>query len=698
MQVTGRFTPHPRGFGFVEAKPTAAGTPPVVVDDAGRSHPVTSAFVPPDVARGWIADDQVTAQLSVDDQGRLNVASMTLVSRQRRFVVGEVQPFAGQMVLTPDRRLGSGDLQMTQEMSAKLLRAEGKQVVATLAPTGRAMCTALVSGPLPTFSPSAVRARAVVIAHGGATPDSIPGGPAAVGLPPVETNSNVLRTPGRMAAGQTGLAAGLSVDEGPVPGPHAEMVDRRHEVQVTIDADSSLDLDDALTGAWTGTDTDPVLVKVHIADAAGTVGIGSPADRYAATMAATAYFTAGPNAAMLDPALSEGTLSLLPQQDRRAVTVSMLVAPDGTVSGTSVDLSWISPDARLSYAAVEAFLDEPSPINLARGTHGPNGADADALGGVTATVMALAEAARRLGAERDARDTLEDLFTDAELEAAVIDGKIRTVPADPHPAAQRVVERLMVAANEEVARWAQSRGLPLLYRAHTGFDAERLPKLVAAAESLGVPFDTDAPRPADLVTLVERLQDEGQFDAAAALATVATTVVARAGYTAVPTAHDALGSGYYTHFTSPLRRYADLVVHRQLRAAIAGEAPPYSTEQLAALATWLDARGGAAGHAQALERNALWAVLLDRKALTWPTPATIVGMSAAGLRLRLTVPGIVGFMTASRALGIPGKEKPKLELDESGMATTDGRYVLGETLKVRLDRLDETGRPELKLS
>ncbi len=669
----------------------------MVVDDAGRTHKVESVFVPPDVARGWIADDRVVATLAVDDQGRLNAASMTLESRQRRFVVGVVQPFAGKMVLSPDARLGSGEIPMDDAMSAKLMHAEGKQIVATLAPTGKAMCTALVAGPLPTFAPSAVRARAVVIAHGGATPDSIPGGPAAVGLPPAETNSNVLRATGRMAAGQAGLSAGLSSEEGPVPGPHAEMIDRRHEVQVTIDADSSKDLDDALTGAWSGQAADPVLVKVHIADAAGTIGIGSAADRYARTVAATAYFTAGPNASMIDPALSEGDLSLLPKQDRRAVTVTMLVDPDGSVSGTEVDLSWINPDARLSYAAVEEYLENPTPTGLAKTRNGISGADPESLGAVTATIISLAEAARRLGAERDARDTLEDLFTDAELEAVVVDGKIRTAEADPHPVAQRVVERLMVAANEAVAGWAHAIGLPMLYRGHVGFDPERVDTLRQAAAALNVPFAEDATiQPKDLVALVERLQEEGREDAAAALATVATGVVARAGYTATPSAHDALGSGFYTHFTSPLRRYADLVVHRQLRAAIADEMPPYTTEDLAALATWLDARGGAVNHAQALERNALWAVLLDRKAITWPTPGTVVGISKAGLRIRLTVPGVVGFMSAARALGLPPRERASLELDETGMATVDGKYHLGASIKVRLDRLDELGRPDVK--
>lgn len=702
MQVTGRFSPHPRGFGFVEPPLTAAGTPPVVIDDAGQSHRVDSAFVPPDVARGWMADDTVTATLTIDDQGRLNVAALALVARQRRFVVGVVQPFAGRVVLQPDARLGHGELAMTDEMSTKLQHAEGKQIVATLTPTGRAQCAALVAGPLPTFAPSAVRARAVVIAHGGATPDSIPGGPQAVALPTIETNTNVLRATGRMAAGQAGLAAGLSPDEGPVPGPRAPLQDRRAEIQITIDDDGSKDLDDALSGAWSGQTEDPVLVKVHIADAAGSIGIGSPADRYARTMAATAYFTAGPNAAMLDPALSEGALSLLPGQDRRAVTVQMLVAPDGAVSGVELGLSWIRPAARLSYAAVEAYLAQPdvferSPTPLRKGAHGPNGADLEVLPTVAVAVMAIAEAARRLGAERDARDTLEDLFTDAALEAAVIDGKIRAVDADPHPAAQRLVERVMVAANEAVAGWAAKRGLPLLYRGHVGFSPERLPALLAAADALSEPFDDPQHvEPTDLVATVERLQSEGRHDAAAALATVATGVVARAGYSAVPTSHDALGSGAYTHFTSPLRRYADLVVHRQLRAALADQTPPYDTDELTALAAWLDARSGAAAHAQALERNALWAVLLDRKAVSFPTPGTIVGISKAGLRIRMTVPGLVGFMSAARALGVPPKQKAVLQLDDTGMSTVDGQFTVGGAIKVRLDRLDELGRPDLK--
>ena len=92
----------------------------------------------------------------------------------------------------------------------------------------------------------------------------------------------------------------------------------------------------------------------------------------------------------------------------------------------------------------------------------------------------------------------------------------------------------------------------------------------------------------------------------------ATGSIARATYDPDPSSHRGLASGAYCHFTSPIRRYADLVVHRQIRAALAGEVPPYDTEQLRALAGWIDARSGAIDHLTGRERGDLWARLLDR--------------------------------------------------------------------------------------
>jgi ribonuclease R len=415
-------------------------------------------------------------------------------------------------------------------------------------------------------------------------------------------------------------------------------------------------------------------------------------------MGTTAYFVAGGAAPMLDPALSEDELSLLPTQARRVVTVRLNVAADGRTSTGVIDTAWIEPAARLSYAAVDAYLTSADVHDLAMGAHGAHGAPLPALKDVAQTVDALAEASRRLGVERDGRDTLDVLFTPATLEAAVVEGKIRAVDADPHPTAQHVVERLMVVANEAVAQWAFDHEVPILYRKHVGFDPDRLSRLLAAATAVGAdlePAEGEELDPADVLRLVDELRAEGRADAAGVIASVASGTVARAAYSATPARHGGLDAGLYTHFTSPIRRYADLVVHRQLRAALAGEPLPYDQGQLERLATWLDARAGAANYAQTLERNGLWAVLLQRKALDWPTEAVITGISGNGMRVRLVVPGISGFVTAARARGVPPKERPSLKLDPNELATADGTYRVGQRIRVTLDRVDDLGRPEL---
>lgn len=694
VQFEGQFAPHPRGFGFVD--PAA---PVTLTDEEGRQHVIDSSFVAPDVARGWLAGDRVRATVEIDEQGRgTNVTAMELLERPRRFVVGIVHTFAGSLVLKLDNRIGAGQIPVAAELGQQLRLAEGRQIVAMLGTDeqGQPVASNLVVGPDPAQSPTAVRARAVAVAHGGATPDTIAGGATAVGLSEAEALGYALRSTGHLAAGRAGLSGGLAADVGPVPGIELELVDRRGETAITIDSDSTRDLDDALTATWTGVATDPVQVVVSIADAAGTIGLGSPADVYAATMGTSAYFIAGANAPMLDPSLSEGELSLLPDVPRRAVNVRMEVHADGTTSGVVLETAWIQTAARLSYESVDGYVADADPIHLAMGMHGPNGSPLESLLEVTTTVAALMEAARRLGAARDARDTLESLFVNATLEPAVVGGKIRAVPADPHEDAQQLVERLMVATNEAVATWAVSHAVPLLFRSHAGFDKDRLPRFRAAAAALDVDLG-DEIDPASVLTAIERLRAEGRAEAADVLASAATGAVARANYTSTPSGHTALGSDAYTHFTSPLRRYADLLVHRQVRAALAGEELPYTAEQLDAWATWLEVRAGAADHASRLERNALWAILLDRGAVTWPSEAVVTGVQGKGLRVRLLVPGIAGFVPAAHVLKVPFKDRPTLEMDEHELGTADGAFRPGTRIKVSLDRVDETGRPDLKL-
>lgn len=687
MQVHGTYSPHPRGFGFVDFDEDVSLDAPdgtTVTDDSG--------FVPPDLANGWIADDRVTATVELDDQRRVNVTALSLRTRVRKFVVGRVSTFAGSTWVLPDARLGSGRLPVSATLAEQLVRVDDRQVVVTTteADDGTATARALVAGPTPAPAPAAIRARAVTIAHGGVAPQAIEPGPAAVGLPVAETVGNALRALGRMAAGQPGLAQGLDAD-GPIPGRDMAGFDRREEVAVTIDDDETRDLDDALVASWDGSDDSPVQVAVHIADAASAVGIDSEADRYATTMATTTYFAVGGNAPMLDPALSEDALSLLPGRDRSVLSVDFAVAPDGTLGDVAVNLGVIRVRARLSYAAVAAFRESLDEDDLVVGAHGPNGAVPEDAPEVAGCVVALAEAARRLGAERDARDTIDGLFVPAQLEAAIVDGKIRAVDADPHPRAQQVVERLMVATNEVVAQWSLDHEVPLLYRTHLGFDPDRVAAVTSAAATASVDLP-DPPTPSATVAAVERLRREGHPVRADLLATAAAGAVARASTSATPDGHEGLDINAYTQFTSPIRRCTDLVVHRQVRAALAGQDLPYDRERLAALAGWLDLRAGAAGHAQALERNSLWSVLLERGAIDWPATAIVTGLTGRGARVRLPMAGISGFIPTNRI----DDDRRSLDVASDGTRTKDNALVLGQRIPVELDRIDPLGRPDFR--
>jgi ribonuclease R len=696
--VRARFRPNPRGFGFL----TPVGpdglteTPATVTDPAGAPVVIDRIFVPPPAAKGLLADDLVDVEVELDDKGA-TATGTTLVDRPRRMLVGRVQQGPARLVVEPDPALGTGWVRLDEAVAAKLPLAVGRVVVVLLgddedgAPVGRA----LVAGPFVAKSPQAIRAASVVIALGRAGPGLVPGGPAAAGLDPAATALSHTRIIGLLAGGARGGATGLSTD-GPIPGGAAPWVERRHEPCVTVDSATTLDLDDAIGAAWDGDPESPVAVAVHIADVGRAVGVGSDADLYARTVASTAYLAVGQNAPMLDPALSEGALSLLPGEDRWAVSARFGVRPDGALTDVEVEIAAIRSRAKLSYAAVEHWLDgDPAPIHTEAGP---------ARAEVAGILPAAVEASRRLGAERDARVTFEELFEAAEVEPALIDGKLTTVPAEPHAEAYRLIERLMVAANEAVASWLVVRDVPALYRSHTGLDPERHHRLQAAAKLAGASIPTldDPDAEADevvgqLIAEMDRLAAEERDPDRDLLVSVAASSTARASYEPDPSAHRGLAAGAYTHFTSPIRRYADLVVHRQIRAALGDEEPLHRADDLRALAAWLDARAGALSYLQSRERAELWSQLLDRGFLDAPEPATVTGVTAAGLRIRLPRLGVSGFVTAERALDLPARERGKLVVDEFGLETSSGPWRVGSRITVRFAGLDATGRANWRL-
>ncbi|MFP4635783.1 MAG: RNB domain-containing ribonuclease [Nitriliruptoraceae bacterium] len=700
MQIRARYRPHPRGFGFaepVEADGLTA-TSVAVPNGAGGTQQVERVFVPPPLTKGLIADDLVDAEVELDDKGA-SASSVGLASRARRMLVGTIQTGPGGLVLEPDPQLGTGWIRLDERLSAddRLRVATGRQIVVLVADAddGSAYGRALVAGPHVVGSPTAIRASAVVVALGRTAPMLVPGGPEAAGLDATEASTTHNRIVGLLAGGGRGGAAGLD-PTGPVPGVDAPWQERRDEPCITVDSASSRDLDDAIAATWDGRAEDPVHLAVHIADVARAIGVGSPADRYARVASTTAYFAVGDNAPMLDPALSEGALSLLPDEDRWAISARLSVQPDGSITDVEVEAAAIRSRARVSYEALEPWLDgEPAELHAEAG---------EAADEAEQVLLASLEASRRLGVERDARATFEDLFEDAEVAPALVDGRLTTVEAEPHAAAYRLIERLMVAANEAVASWLIEREVPALYRAHTGLAGDRLERLRAAVEladaKVAALDDPDAEAEtviAQLIAEIDRLGSEGRHADRDLLVAVATSSMARATYEPDPSAHTGLASGAYTHFTSPIRRYADLVVHRQIRSALGDERPLHAAEDLRALAGWLDVRAGGISQLEARERNQLWDRLMDRGFLTEPEPATVTGITANGLRVRLPRLGITGFVTAERALDLGPKERGTLQVDEHGLTTTSGPWRVGSSVTVRFVGLDQSGRPNWRL-
>lgn len=712
MEHLARFRPHPRGFGFLHLTDadTFTAREVTITRDDGPAVTGDRAFVAPPMARGLVADDLVAADLSADDRG-LSTTSVAVRQRPRRMLVGTVVDGPGRLVLDPDRALATGWIDLDPSVVTAVRGATGRIIVVLRSESadGAPLGKALVAGPFVAGSPQAVRATTTVVAYERAAVDLIPSGPGAAGLDDLDAAMTHARFVGIVAGGGRGAAAGLdatakAAESGVVPfgatgipGQDLEPTDRTGETCFTVDSASARDLDDAICAVWSKDPDATVSVAVHIADVASSVAIGSPADRYARTVAATAYPVIGANAPMLDPVLSEEALSLLPGGPRQVLSARFEVAPDGAIGDVVIELATIVSDARLSYHAVERLLagdDEALRDELDAPDRGPATADA-----VSDAVEAAIEAARRLGVERDGRATFDRLFTSADWEPALVDGKLTVVAAEPDAEAYRLIERLMVAANEAVAAFLARHEIPALYRVHAGLDPQRVDRVAAAAAAIDVELPGLADDGgghhlmSDILVAIDQLTAQERRADRDLLMAVAADAMARATYDPDPSPHRGLAATAYTHFTSPIRRYTDLVVHRQLRAALAGEPPPWSVAELSGVAAWLDHRAGALSLMQAMERRELWALLLDRGHVDGTLETVITGLTTNGARVRIPALGLNGFITAERLLGLPSGQRGALVVDEHGLSTTSGPWSVGTVLGVRFIGLDDTGRP-----
>jgi ribonuclease R len=333
----------------------------------------------------------------------------------------------------------------------------------------------------------------------------------------------------------------------------------------TVDPATARDFDDAVSARREG---DGTRLWIHIADVAAHVRPGSALDREARRRGNSTYVP-GTVEPMLPRALSEDACSLSPGDERLAVTAEIDLDRDGAARGAGFYRSRVRSDARLDYDRLDVIFS-----------------DRAALPAEVAEPLALArDAAARLGAQRGDRG-LEVETTEPEFRFDR-SGRVVGARAVPQTESHRLIERLMILTNEQVARLLERRRVPTIYRVHGQPDPPRVERMIAQLHALGIPTPplrgSLAPRQAgELAAEASRLvarEASRRGHGREAYTSLVLRSLQQAAYSERNSGHAGLGSGAYCHFTSPIRRYPDLVVHRALLAAVGeGEVAPGAAE------------------------------------------------------------------------------------------------------------------------
>jgi ribonuclease R len=351
------------------------------------------------------------------------------------------------------------------------------------------------------------------------------------------------------------LAAAEALPAHPGPADFAGREDLRGDVIVTIDGESARDFDDAISIARLP--GGGFRLGVHIADVAHYVAEGERLDLEAYTRGTSVYY---PERAipMLPERLSNGLCSLVPHAPRLTVSAFLDLSEDGRVLSRRFAETVIESARRLTYNEVRRVLEEPQP------------GDAAEYGEVLPRLFEMQRLMAALHRMREERGSIDFDLPEGDV-VLDTDGVMVGVLPEERNVAHRIVEEFMIAANEAVAFELVSQESPGLFRFHDVPSPQRLEELRALLTPFGIAL------PDELLDLHPDVLQRVLREAAGRpdehfITSVVLRTMQRAFYDPECRGHYALASRYYTHFTSPIRRYPDLVVHRRLKALLHGRA------------------------------------------------------------------------------------------------------------------------------
>jgi len=503
--VTGTVQGHPDGYGFV------------VPDDGGAD-----LFLAPAEMRKALHGDRVTARrIGVDRRGRPEGAIVDVLVHVNREIVGRLYEERGVTFVVAENRRINQDILVPPEMRGEA--KPGQVVVVELIeqPTAHREALGRVKQVLGSYADPGMEIEIALRKHALPHEFSAPAKRQAARLPPEARASD-----------------------------RKDRVDLTALPLVTIDGETARDFDDAVYCEQSGKG---FRLVVAIADVSHYVHDGDALDRDARERGTSVYF---PRRVipMLPEALSNELCSLKPDVDRLCMACDMTIDAHGRIRSYGFYPGLMRSRARLTYTQVWEWLSQP-PLAAMQ--------EARALLPHLAKLHALYRVLVAARAKRGAID-FETVELKLEFDAH---GKIEAIVPEPRNDAHKVIEECMLAANVCAAQYLIEQQHPALFRVHEGPTPE---KLEALREFLGGCALTlgggDRPTPNDYARLLEAIRDRPDFNL---LQTVLLRSLQQAVYSPVNAGHFGLGYDAYAHFTSPIRRYPDLLVHRCLKACLA---------------------------------------------------------------------------------------------------------------------------------
>ncbi|AQQ52673.1 ribonuclease R [Planococcus lenghuensis] len=502
--MRGKFIGHQRGFGFVA--PEESG-----MDDV---------FVPPTEVNGAINGDKVLVRVSESSSGdRREGTIVRILERGTTKVVGTFQANRGFGFVVPDDKKLNMDVFIAKDDT--LGAVDGHKVVVEITgwPEGRMSATGIVTQILGHKNDPGVDILSIIHKHGIETE-----------FPPDV------------------LAEAEAIPDEIDPADLSDRRDLRDEMIVTIDGADAKDLDDAVQVKKL--DNGNYKLGVHIADVSHYVKEGSAIDREAFDRATSVYLT-DRVIPMIPHRLSNGICSLNPRVDRLTLSCEMVMNSSGEVVSHEIFQSVIKTDARMTYKEVYEILEE----------------DNQELKEQYADLVPMFEQMRDLAAilrnKRMDRGAIDFDFKESKI-IVDEDGYPVDVVVRERTVSERLIEEFMLAANETIAEHFHWMDVPFLYRIHEEPKAEKLQRFFEFVTNFGIVVKgtSNQVHPRALQEIVDSIEGTPEEPV---ISTMLLRSMQQAKYSEDSVGHFGLSTEFYTHFTSPIRRYPDLIVHRLIR-------------------------------------------------------------------------------------------------------------------------------------